>query len=100
MSRDKKYILCRKCDHCNHEEKSLEFSSIKDALIDTIKTDSFDNQEDLILLEGFFNIPFPEEYKKGSMVGGPTIPMVAVLDNTSGRIQLFALKALIPHLPI
>ena len=34
------------------------------------------------------------------VIGGPTIPMIAVVGNNSGRIYFFALKALLPDIEI
>jgi hypothetical protein len=53
-----------------------------------------------ILIEGFFNLGFQKELSGGLILGGPTLPSVAVVGNTSGRIYFFALKALLPDISL
>jgi len=46
------------------------------------------------LIEGFIMQPISSELSGSIFIGGPTIPLVAVVGNTSGRIYYFALKTL------
>ncbi|MBI5023304.1 MAG: hypothetical protein HZC05_04075 [Candidatus Magasanikbacteria bacterium] len=50
------------------------------------------------LVEGFIMQPLSKEVSGNIIIGGPTIPLVAIVGNTSGRMYYFALKALLPNL--
>ncbi len=52
------------------------------------------------LLDGFFNFPIQDEISGSIVIGGPTVPMVAIIGNTSQRVFFFPLKALLPALTI
>ncbi|HAU0185367.1 hypothetical protein SC810_00065 [Legionella pneumophila serogroup 1] len=56
--------------------------------------------EPVSLIDGFINQPIQQELSGNIVIGGPTIPMVAVVGNNSGRIYYFALKALLPSIGI
>ncbi|RYG59987.1 hypothetical protein EON64_19690 [archaeon] len=47
------------------------------------------------LIEGIINMPLQQELR-GTFLGGPAIPTVAVVGNSSGIIYTFALKAILP----
>ncbi|HAT9215558.1 TPA: hypothetical protein JBC15_02140 [Legionella pneumophila subsp. pneumophila] len=42
--------------------------------------------EPVSLIDGFINQPIQQELSGNIVIGGPTIPMVAVVGNNSGRI--------------
>ena len=46
------------------------------------------------LVEGFIIQPLNKELSGSTVLGGPSIPLVAIVGNTSGRMYYFALKAL------
>ncbi|MEI8174664.1 MAG: hypothetical protein WCG28_01805 [bacterium] len=48
------------------------------------------------LIDGFLNFPIQDKMDGSLTIGGPTVPMVAIMGNTSGRVTFFPLKALIP----
>ena len=50
------------------------------------------------LVEGFIMQPLNKEISGSIIIGGTTIPLVAIVGNTSGRMYYFALKALIPNI--
>lgn len=52
------------------------------------------------LIEGFFNQPFQKELTGSLVIGGPALPLVALVGNSSGRIYFFALKILLPDIKI
>lgn len=58
---------------------------------------SIPGEADLSLMEGFFTQPIQAE-ATNITIGGPAVPMVALVGNTSGRMYFFALKALLPDL--
>lgn len=51
--------------------------------------------EDVTLIDGFVNQPVYMELTDSLVLGGPTIPMIMLLGKKSGRIYLFALKAIL-----
>jgi len=56
--------------------------------------------EGFILLDGFFNIPFQKELGGAFVIGGPTIPAVAIVGKSTGIIHTFAIKALLPDVQL
>lgn len=56
--------------------------------------------EGFILIEGFINIQQQKEITGAFIVGGPTVPAVAVVGKKNGLIHHFALKVLLPNIPI
>lgn len=79
----------------------VKFGDIKDKLKKIIseksKTDLFPGEDKgFALVDGFFNLPLQSELSGNIVVGGPSVPMVAIVGNASGRMYFFALKALIP----
>lgn len=69
---------------------------IKKALDDKLRGVNFPGESDgFILVEGFINVPLQQEISNNMVIGGPNIPMVAIVGNKTGRIYYFALKALI-----
>ncbi|PIU37414.1 hypothetical protein COT02_01015 [Candidatus Roizmanbacteria bacterium CG07_land_8_20_14_0_80_34_15] len=83
------------------ENKSLKFSEYKEQIVKALndKGASLGIQEPVNLIDGFINQPIYNELTGSFVIGGPTIPMVAVVGN-SGRIYFFALKALFPDIKI
>ena len=84
------------------EDKSLKFSDYREKILEALKEKgpSLGIQESVTLIDGFINQPIYKELTGAFVIGGPTIPMVAVVGNKSGRIYFFALKALLPDLKI
>ena len=83
------------------ENKSLKFSEYKEQIVKALndKGASLGIQDPVNLIDGFINQPIYNELTGSFVIGGPTIPMVAVVGN-SGRIYFFALKALFPDIKI
>ena len=52
------------------------------------------------LVESFINQPVQNEISKSIMIGGPSLPMIAIIDNTKGRLEFFALKAILPEIQL
>jgi hypothetical protein len=81
----------------------VEFEKIKNELQQAIaKSLQQDNlhPHDFILLDGFFNQPFQNELSTKIVLGGKTVPMVAVIKQATGQLLFYALKALLPNLKI
>jgi hypothetical protein len=80
------------------KKKNLAFADVEDeiraALKDHLK--KADIKEELILINGFFNESVSRELTNDLVVGGPKLPIVVLVGEESGRVYLFALKALLP----
>ncbi len=79
--------------------KLLKFSDYKDVITKALaeKGKSLNLHGELTLVDGFINQPICKEMTGSIVLGGPTIPMIAVVENNNGRIHFFALKALLPN---
>ena len=79
-----------------------KFSDYKEKIIEALndKVRQHGIQEPTSLVDGFINQPIQKEFTGGLVIGGPAIPMVAVVGSNSGRIYFFALKVLLPDLEI
>lgn len=84
------------------EKKILKFSDYKDQIIKALrdKQESLGINEPVTLADGFINQPIQKELSSSFVIGGPVIPMIAVVGNNSGRMYFFALKALIPNIEL
>jgi hypothetical protein len=83
--------------------EKIEFQNIKPVLIIEIEKRLLVENlipDDFVLIESFFNQPIQNDLSGQIVIGGPTIPMVALIKKTSGQIYFFALKALLPNLTI
>lgn len=82
------------------EKKILKFSDHKEEIIRALneRAPQHGIQEPTSLVDGFINQPIQKEFTGGLVIGGPAIPMVAIVGNNSGRIYFFALKVLLPDL--
>lgn len=80
----------------------IKFSEYKQRIIDALnsRASQLGITEPITLVDGFVNQPLQTEFTGGLVIGGPAIPMVAVVGNNSGRIYYFALKALLPDIKI
>ena len=83
----------------------INFNSIKNelqtALQERLKlTPLVGETRGFTLVEGFLNSPLQTEISGNLVIGGPNIPMVAIVGNSSGRMYFFALKAVLPNLTI
>lgn len=52
------------------------------------------------LVDGFVSNPVTGEVTNSLMIGGPTLPMIVVIGEKSGRVYFFALKILLPNIKI
>ena len=79
---------------------SINFSKYKERITNALKQKQLNLgiHEPVSLVDGFINQPIQQELSSNIVIGGPSIPMIAVVGNTSGRIYYFALKALIPEI--
>lgn len=75
-------------------------SQILTALESKLKIAGISDPNGFILLEGFINMPLQKEMGGAFVIGGPTVPAVAVVGKTTGLIHTFALKVLIPDIKL
>ena len=79
---------------------SIKFTEKKEAILVALKSKkNLGINEPVNLIDGFINQPIYNEFSGNVVIGGPTIPMIALIGN-SGRIYFFALKALLSDLTI
>jgi hypothetical protein len=52
------------------------------------------------LVDGFIMQAIQETLGEGLVLGGPAIPMVAIVGNATGRVYFFAFKALLPDVEL
>lgn len=78
-------------------KKLVKFEEIKDQIIAELEKRSAIIQisEPVTLVDGFLNEPFSKELSDTFVIGGPTVPMIMLVGNDSGKIYFFALKALL-----
>lgn len=80
----------------------VKFSEIKNELQleleKRLKESPILGEAGFTLIDGFSNLSLQTELSNSVIVGGPSIPMVAIVGNTSGRVYTFALKAILPRL--
>lgn len=79
---------------------TIKFEDVKSKLLKALEErgTSLGIKEGVTLVNGFISQPIMDEVKGAFVIGGPTIPMIAVVGNNSGRIYFFALKALLPDI--
>ena len=52
--------------------------------------------EQVGLVDGFINNPLSRELTDSIIIGGPSVPMILLVGEKTGRVYLFALKVLLP----
>lgn len=82
----------------------IKFSDIKielqAALQEKLKQSPILGEAGFTLVEGFMTLSLQGEVSNNIIIGGPVIPTVGVVGNTSGRIYTFALKVILPKIQI
>lgn len=85
----------------DNRKKLVVFAEIRERLLANLNTKLKDNPnlfgENVNLVEGFISQPTSMELSNSFIVGGPSLPMIAVV-GVSGRLYFFALKALMPEI--
>jgi len=80
--------------------KIIKFSDIKQKIEAQIDPQKIGIDEQVTLFDGFINQPFCRELSGSYVLGGPTVPMIMLVGNKSGRLYFFALKALLTDLEL
>lgn len=82
------------------KSKLIKFEQVKDKILIELRerAEKINFSESVTLIDGFFNEPFSKEMSDSFVLGGPTVPMIMLVGNDTGRIYFFALKAFIKDL--
>lgn len=84
--------------------KPINFENYKQSIIKAIKEKleikNIKSEGGFDLIEGFFNRPIQTKIAGKIIIGGKTVPMVAIAEKKTGRMHFFALKALLPEIEI
>lgn len=85
--------------------KEYPFDELKDEILDALKkldnSDFFGKGEkNLTVVEGFVYLPIQSTAGGSYNIGGKSLPVVAVVDNTTGQVWQFALKQLVPRVKL
>jgi hypothetical protein len=75
----------------------IEFAKERDNIIKAItdRSEQLGINESVTLLEGFVSQPYSTSLSSTLVIGGPSVPMVMLVGNQTGRVYLFAYKALV-----
>lgn len=84
----------------NQQKKKITFDDIKSDVLFALQDKAKNLGEPVSLIEGFISGPFSTELSNSTVLGGPTIPMVMLVGDESGRLYFFALKALLNNIEI
>lgn len=68
------------------------------AISTRLHTNLLPKENGFTLIEGFITQPLSKEISGSLVIGGPSIPLVAIVGNTTGQVYYFALKALLPEI--
>lgn len=85
----------------NEPQKTISFELLKNDILKEINSPegAFKLDESTTLFPEFINQPFYTEITGATIIGGPTVPMIMLIGNNTGRIYLFALKAVLKNNP-
>ncbi len=84
--------------------EQVKFSDIQDRvqaeLKKKLKDTPIPNEDGFAIIKGFMKFYLHKEISKDITTAVATLPMVAIVGNTSGRIYTYALKAILPDIEI
>lgn len=77
-------------------EGDVNFFDVKDSILDALRKrwDLLGIDEKVAIIDGFFNPAYSDILTDQIILGGPTVPMVVLVGTETGRVYLFAYKAL------
>ena len=84
----------------NQQPKKIKFDEIKQDILSALQQKAETLGEPVSLIDGFVSSPFSTELSDSVILGGPTIPMVMLVGDNSGRLYFFALKAILKSIEI
>lgn len=76
----------------------IVFADVKQDILDALQKLPQDAgiTEKVGLVDGFINNPLSRELSDSIIIGGPSVPMILLVGETTGRVYFFALKILLP----
>jgi hypothetical protein len=84
------------------KQDRIKFEDIKEKILMELdkRFKDMEINEPVTLVDGFVNQPVYMELSDSFVIGEPTIPMVMLLGNQSGRIYFFAFNAILEGIQI
>jgi hypothetical protein len=87
------------------QNKKIKFEDIKESILESIRnnpdiTSNIREPGGVTLVDGFINQPIQKDLTGGLILGGPSIPIICLVGNSTGRMYFFALKVLLPDINI
>lgn len=84
------------------QKKIIKFSDIKERITDEInsRSEKMGIHETVTLFDGFVRQPYDPELSGTYVIGGPTVPMIMLIGNTTGQVYFFALKAVLQDIDL
>lgn len=88
---------------------NIKFQDYKDKIITALtrkgysfvrKTGVTQIDDSYSLIDSFINQPIQNEISGNVIIGGPSLPMIVIIHNGTGRLEFFALKALLPDIQL
>jgi hypothetical protein len=87
-------------DNQAQERKTIQFTEIKKDLLEELNKrvtlGYLKFPEKVNIVDGFANQMMSGEISNSIVIGGPTVPMIMVVGESTGQIYFFALRALLP----
>lgn len=84
------------------EQNVLKFEDVQEKIMAELqkRSEKFGLTESVTLFGGFMNQPFCTELSDSFVLGGPTVPLIMLIGNETGRVYFLALKAVLEDLDI
>lgn len=80
----------------------IDFAKYEEAIKKAIESKNIhlEIKEPLALMDGFINLSLNKKLTGSIVIGGPSLPIIAAVGKNTGRVYLFALKALLPDVEL
>lgn len=82
----------------------IKFEDIREEILQALKekleSNPIKNENGFAIIEGFIPLDIKKKITNKLSYGGANIPAVGLVGNNSGRIYMFALKAILPDIKI
>lgn len=82
------------------DKKNYQFATLKKEIVKSLeeRLQLIGITESVTLVDGFVNQPLNMQVTGNVVIGGPSIPMIVLVGNETGRVYFFALKAILKNL--
>lgn len=84
----------------------IKFTDFKERIIQGLKDKNLPihcgscGSGEMTLIDGFVNQPLQDTFSGGLIIGGKSLPLIALVCNKCGHVQYYALKAIIQDLDL